>query len=69
LECPAHKPWRLAKEERSLVGLSAGNKAAIREIIYASFDEAKPLTHNAYKIALAKNAAARATRLAVQVSI
>jgi xanthine dehydrogenase YagS FAD-binding subunit len=63
----AHKPWRLAQAERSLFGVSAGDHAAIREIIDAAFGEAKPLTHNAYKITLAKNAAARAIRLAAQV--
>ena len=64
----AHKPWRLVPAERSLVGVSAADEAAIREIIGASFDEAKPLTHNAYKIVLAKNATARAIRLAARVS-
>jgi xanthine dehydrogenase YagS FAD-binding subunit len=64
----AHKPWRLARAERSLVGVSANNNAAIRNIIDASFGDARPLTHNAYKIVLAKNATERAIRLAARAS-
>jgi len=62
----AHRPWRLAEAEHSLVNVSASDNAAIRKIIGASFGDAKPLTHNAYKIMLAKNAAARAIRLAAR---
>jgi xanthine dehydrogenase YagS FAD-binding subunit len=64
----AHKPWRLAQAERSLVGVSASDSASIRRIIDASFNDARPLTHNAYKIVLAKNAAERAIRLAARIS-
>jgi xanthine dehydrogenase YagS FAD-binding subunit len=60
----AHKPWRLAQAERSLAGVSANDQAAIRKIIDASFGDARPLKHNAYKIVLAKNATERTIRLA-----
>jgi len=64
----ALKPWRLTEAERSLAGVYANDSAAIRKIIDGSFGEAKALTHNAYKITLAKNAAVRAVRLAAEAS-
>jgi len=64
----ALKPWRLTEAERALAGVSANDSAAIRKIIDGSFGEAKALTHNAYKITLAKNAAVRAVRLAAGAS-
>ena len=64
----AHKPWRLAQAERLLVGISASDSAVIRKALDASFGDAKPLMHNAYKITLAKNAAERAIRLAARAS-
>jgi xanthine dehydrogenase YagS FAD-binding subunit len=64
----ALKPWRLSEAERLLAGVSANDGAAIRKIIDGSFGEAKALTHNAYKITLAKNAAVRAVRLAAGAS-
>jgi xanthine dehydrogenase YagS FAD-binding subunit len=64
----AHKPWRLAQAERSLIGVSASDSVAIRKALNASFGDAKPLMHNAYKITLAKNAAERAIRLAARAS-
>ena len=64
----ALKPWRLSEAERLLAGVSANDSAAIRKIIDGSFGEAKALTHNAYKITLAKNAAVRAVRLAAGAS-
>lgn len=60
----AHKPWRLAETERALAGGAVSNTSAIRNAIDASLAAAKPLAHNAYKVQLAKNAAARAIRLA-----
>ena len=64
----AHKPWRLGEAERSLAGVSAANQAEIRGIIDASFSHATPLTHNAYKIVLAKNATERAITLAARTA-
>jgi xanthine dehydrogenase YagS FAD-binding subunit len=60
----AHKPWRLTETESALAGVATSNTSAIRNAIDASFAAAKPLSHNAYKVPLAKNAAARAIRLA-----
>jgi len=60
----AHKPWRLTEAERALPGLAVSNTSAIRKAVDASFEAAKTLAHNAYKVPLAKNAAERAIRLA-----
>jgi len=62
----AQKPWRLTEAERALEGLMVSDTAAIREAIDASFGAARPLAHNAYKVRLAKNAAARAIRRAAR---
>jgi xanthine dehydrogenase YagS FAD-binding subunit len=62
----AHKPWRLAEAERALAGVALADALTIRKAIEASFSTARPLAHNAYKIQLAKNAAARAIRLAAR---
>jgi xanthine dehydrogenase YagS FAD-binding subunit len=59
----SHKPWRLNRAEADLVG-----KRPVRDevlpAIQAALAEAKPLEHNAYKVNLAANAAARAIVLA-----
>jgi xanthine dehydrogenase YagS FAD-binding subunit len=60
----AHHPWRLGVAEERLAGRRAGDRAAIRAAIEASFADARPLAHNAYKIPLAKNAALRALETA-----
>jgi xanthine dehydrogenase YagS FAD-binding subunit len=60
----AHKPWRLTEAEHRLRGVAVGNSSAIRKAIDTSFAVAKTLSHNAYKVRLAKNAAERAIRLA-----
>jgi xanthine dehydrogenase YagS FAD-binding subunit len=62
----AARPWRLREAERALPGVAVHDSTAIREALAASFAEARPLTHNAYKIPLAKAAAARAIRLAAE---
>jgi xanthine dehydrogenase YagS FAD-binding subunit len=64
----AHKPWRLTLAEGALAGVGIGDTTAIKKALDLSFKEAKPLAHNAYKIVLAKNAAARAIRLAAKAS-
>jgi xanthine dehydrogenase YagS FAD-binding subunit len=55
----AQKPWRLTRAEPELAG-----KRPLREevlaAISAALSEARPLAHNAYKITMAANAAARA---------
>jgi xanthine dehydrogenase YagS FAD-binding subunit len=55
----AHRPWRLKAAENRLPGIEIGDRDALRAAIEASFTDARPLTHNGYKIPLAKNAALR----------
>ena len=64
----AHKPWRLAQAELALSGVAIGDTEAIRKALDRSFTDAKPLSHNAYKIQLARNAAERTIRLAAKAS-
>jgi xanthine dehydrogenase YagS FAD-binding subunit len=59
----AQKPWRLTAAEQSLVG-AALTRDAVLPAIHASLSGAKPLEHNAYKIEMAANAAARALAIA-----
>jgi xanthine dehydrogenase YagS FAD-binding subunit len=63
----AHRPWRLASAEAALVGVDAGDAEALRNAVATGFAEARPLAHNSYKIPLARNAALRALRLAMEV--
>ena len=62
----AHRPWRLDEAERRLVGMRIGS-VDIRAAIDAAFVEARPLTHDAYKIPLARNAALRVLHTAARV--
>ena len=62
----AHRPWRLPRAETKLAGLQAADRDALRAAIAASFDEARALPHNAYKIKLAQNAALRVIELAAK---
>ncbi|HZC97661.1 MAG TPA: FAD binding domain-containing protein [Bradyrhizobium sp.] len=64
----AYKPWRLTQAERALAGVALSDVATIRKALDLSLAEAKPLAHNAHKIALAKNAAERTIRLAAGAS-
>jgi xanthine dehydrogenase YagS FAD-binding subunit len=59
----AQKPWRLTAAEQSLVG-AALTRDSVLPAIHASLSGAKPLEHNAYKIEMAANAAARAVAIA-----
>jgi xanthine dehydrogenase YagS FAD-binding subunit len=59
----AQRPWRLTRAEQRLVGLPL-KKEVIVPIIRDAMSDAKPLTHNGYKITMAANAAARAIELA-----
>lgn len=63
----AHRPWRLARAERDLVGKRVGSPE-VRQAIENAFADARPLSHNAYKIPLARNAALRALDTAVRMS-
>jgi len=59
----AMRPWRLDDTERRLVGQRLGSPG-IRSAVDAGFAGARPLSSNAYKIKLARNAALRAIELA-----
>jgi xanthine dehydrogenase YagS FAD-binding subunit len=60
----APKPWRLTAAESALRGVSLGDIDALSSAIAASFSEARPLAHNAFKVALAQRAALRALETA-----
>jgi xanthine dehydrogenase YagS FAD-binding subunit len=60
----AHKPWRLTAAETALRGLSLGDNDTLRAAIARSFDDARPLAHNAFKVELAQRAALRALQTA-----
>lgn len=59
----AHKPWRLGDAERALAGV-AYDHDAMTAAVDGAFAAARPLEHNAFKIALAKRAVVRALELA-----
>jgi xanthine dehydrogenase YagS FAD-binding subunit len=59
----AHRPWRLEAAETRLTGVRI-NSADIRAAIDAAFVTARPLSHNAHKIPLARNAAWRVLQIA-----
>ena len=63
----AMRPWRLDAAEHALVGARLGS-SAIAAAVNLSFDEARPLSSNAYKIKLARNAALRTIELAARAS-
>jgi xanthine dehydrogenase YagS FAD-binding subunit len=56
----AHKPWRLAAAETALCGISLDDSNGLRSAIAASFADARPLAHNAFKVELAQRVALRA---------
>ena len=60
----AHRPWRLDDAERRLAGVRLDDRAALRAALDASFADARPLSGNAYKVPLARNAALRALETA-----
>jgi xanthine dehydrogenase YagS FAD-binding subunit len=60
----AHKPWRLTAAESALRGVSLDDTGALETAIAASFAEARPLAHNAFKIELAQRVALRALETA-----
>jgi xanthine dehydrogenase YagS FAD-binding subunit len=60
----AHKPWRLAAVESALRGSSLDDTDALKAAIAASFTDARPLAHNAFKVELAQRAALRALQTA-----
>ncbi|HEV2976549.1 MAG TPA: xanthine dehydrogenase family protein subunit M [Casimicrobiaceae bacterium] len=60
----AHKPWRLTAAETGLRGISLDDTAGLRSAIAASFIDARPLAHNAFKVELAQRVALRALQTA-----
>jgi xanthine dehydrogenase YagS FAD-binding subunit len=60
----AHKPWRLTAAESALRGVSLDDSGALKAAVAASFAEARPLAHNAFKIELAQRVALRALETA-----
>ncbi len=62
----AHRPWRLDEAERRLIGMRPSS-AEVRTAIDAAFADARPLSHNAYKIPLARNAALRVLQTAARL--
>lgn len=63
----AMRPWRLYQAEKALVGLRP-HTPDVKEAVTSGFADARPLSSNAYKIQLARNAALRALDLAVEAS-
>ena len=62
----AHKPWRSREAEAALAGRPASEET-FRRASEAAFANAKPLTHNAYKIELGKRAVVRALMRAARL--
>jgi len=60
----AHKPWCLKAAESALRGLSLDDTDALKAAIAASFTDARPLAHNAFKIELAQRVALRSLQTA-----
>src|SRR5882672_11631696 len=60
----AHKPWRLRAAEEALRGLPLADVASLRGAIAKSFTDARPLTHNAFKVELAQRCVLRALQTA-----
>jgi xanthine dehydrogenase YagS FAD-binding subunit len=60
----AHKPWRLTAAETRLRGISLDDIDGLRSAIAASFTDARPLAHNAFKVELAQRAALGALQTA-----
>jgi xanthine dehydrogenase YagS FAD-binding subunit len=56
----AHKPWRLTAAETALRGISLDEVDALKSAIATSFNDARPLAHNAFKVELAKRVVLRA---------
>jgi xanthine dehydrogenase YagS FAD-binding subunit len=54
----AHKPWRLTEAEKFLIGKPA-NSETFQQAAEIALQGAKPLTHNSFKVELAKRAIKR----------
>jgi xanthine dehydrogenase YagS FAD-binding subunit len=60
----AHKPWRLTAAEAGLREISLDDVDGLRSAIAASFNDTRPLAHNAFKVELAQRVALRALQTA-----
>ncbi|HYZ23195.1 MAG TPA: FAD binding domain-containing protein [Rhodopila sp.] len=60
----AHKPWRLSAAEQALIGVSLDDDDRLRSAIAKSCVEARPLTHNAFKVELGQRSVLRALQVA-----
>lgn len=61
----AMRPWRLDEAERRLAGQRL-DSLAVADAVRAGFADARPLSGNAYKVTLARNAVLRAVELAAE---
>lgn len=62
----AMRPWRLDEAEAALAGLPLGS-SRIAQVLDEAFRAARPLSRNAYKVPLARNAALRAIETAARM--
>ena len=60
----AHKPWRLTAAEAALRDVSLDDIDTLKSAIAGSFTDARPLTHNGFKVELAQRVAVRALQTA-----
>jgi xanthine dehydrogenase YagS FAD-binding subunit len=60
----AHKPWRLSVAETALCGASLDDGDTLRSAVATSFGNARPLSHNTFKIELAQRVVLRALQTA-----
>jgi xanthine dehydrogenase YagS FAD-binding subunit len=60
----AHKPWRLTAAEAALRDVSLDDIDTLKSAIAGSFTDARPLTHNGFKVELAQRVALRALHTA-----
>lgn len=72
----AHKPWRATAAEAALVGFrpargsqNSSQVNTLRAAAEAELKNAKPLSHNAYKVELAKRAMVHAMRKALKIEV
>lgn len=63
----AHKPWRARKIEAALVGKPATDDS-FKQAVELELADAKPLSHNAYKVPMLRHAIARALNRASGVA-
>jgi xanthine dehydrogenase YagS FAD-binding subunit len=61
----AHKPWRPTEAEKFLIGKTA-NVATFEQAADIALREAKPLTHNKFKVDMAKRAIRRALTISAK---